>query len=133
MVVDFELKNFALGNLTKSVFQSGLGLFLLNRGLVEECIPTNRFRKRRIFFIWLDYEKLQSTSGGCQISSSKKCRDNLTKSVFQSSLWLILLNCWLAKECVPANRFCRTEYFDLVLLGKKYSGDCQISSSKNSP
>ena len=30
LVVDFELKKFSLGNLTKSFFQSSLGLILLN-------------------------------------------------------------------------------------------------------
>ena len=43
MVVDFELKKFSLGNLTKSFFQSSLGLILLNWGLAEECVPANRF------------------------------------------------------------------------------------------
>ena len=30
VVVDFQLKKFSLGNLTKSFFQSSLGLILLN-------------------------------------------------------------------------------------------------------
>ena len=38
MVVDFELKKFSLGNLTKSFFQSSLGLILLNGGLAEKCV-----------------------------------------------------------------------------------------------
>ena len=49
---------------------------------------------------------------------------NLKKSFFQSSLGLILLNGGLAKECVPANRFCRTEIFDLAVLQKNYFGGC---------
>ena len=49
MVVDFELKKFGLGNLTKSFFQSSLGLILLNWGLAEECIPANRFCRTEIF------------------------------------------------------------------------------------
>ena len=30
VVVDFELKKFSLGNLTKSVFQSSIGLIILS-------------------------------------------------------------------------------------------------------
>ena len=49
VVVDFELKKYSLGNLTKSFFfQSSLGLILLNWGLAEECIPANRFCKTKI-------------------------------------------------------------------------------------
>ena len=49
---------------------------------------------------------------------------NLTKSFFQSSLRIILLNGGLAEECVPVNRFCWTKIFDLVVLRKKYFGGC---------
>ena len=30
----------------------------------------------------------------------------------------------LAEECIPANRFCKTGIFDLVVLRKKYFGGC---------
>ena len=46
---DSEFKKFSLGNLTKCVFQSVLGLNLLNSGLEEKYIPPSRFWKRRIF------------------------------------------------------------------------------------
>ena len=49
MVVDFELKKFCLGNFTKSFFQSSLGLILLNGGLAEECVPSNRFCGTKMF------------------------------------------------------------------------------------
>ena len=49
VVVDFELKKLSLGNLTKSFFQSSLGLILLNWGLAEECVPANRFCGKKIF------------------------------------------------------------------------------------
>ena len=74
--------------------------------------------------IWLYYEKSTKYIGGCQISSSKKSRDNLTKSVFQSSLGLTIMSLGLAEECIPANRFCKTEIFDLVVLRKEYLGGC---------
>ena len=74
--------------------------------------------------IWLYYEKSKQYIGGCQVSSSKKGRDNLTKSVFQSSLGLIIMSLGLAEECIPANRFCKTEIFDLVVLRKKCFGGC---------
>ena len=28
------------------------------------------------------------------------------------------------EECIPANRFCRTKIFDVVVLRKKYFGGC---------
>ena len=49
---------------------------------------------------------------------------NLMKSFFQSSLGLIVLSWGLAEECAPANRFCRTEIFDLVVLQEMYFGGC---------
>ena len=49
---------------------------------------------------------------------------SLPKGFFQSSLGLILLNWGLAEEFVPANRFCMTKLFDLVVLRKKYFGGC---------
>ena len=74
--------------------------------------------------IWLHYEKSTKYIGGCQISSSKRGRDNLSKSVFQSSLGLIIMSLGLAEEYIPANRFCKTEIFDAVDLRKKYFGGC---------
>ena len=50
VVVDFELKKFSLGNLTKNFFQSSLGLILLNWGLAEERVPPNSFCKRKIYY-----------------------------------------------------------------------------------
>ena len=49
LFVDFELKKFSLGNLTKSFFQSSLGLILVNWGLAEERVPPNSFCRRRIY------------------------------------------------------------------------------------
>ena len=49
VVVDFELKKFSLGNLTKSFFLSSIGLILLNWGLAEECVPANRFCRTKLF------------------------------------------------------------------------------------
>ena len=59
MVVRFraQKQNWSWVNLTKSVFQSSLGLFLLNWGLAEECIFFSRFPKRRHFWFFLLYEK----------------------------------------------------------------------------
>ena len=57
MVVDSELRKFSLGNFKKSVFQSRFGRFLLNRGLVEECIPPSRVQKGKEIVMWLFYEK----------------------------------------------------------------------------
>ena len=69
------------------------------------------------FLIWLFYEK--STSVVVDVQLKKLSLGNLTKSFFQSSLGLILLNWRLAEECVPANRFFRTKIFVLVVLRKK--------------
>ena len=74
------------------------------------------------FLIWLFYEKSTSVVVDFQLKKLSLC--NLTKSFFQSSLGLILLNWGLAEECVPANRFCRTKIFDLIVLRKKYFGGC---------
>ena len=74
------------------------------------------------FLIWLFYEK--SISVVVDFELKKFSLGNLTKSFFQSSLGLILLNWGLAGECVPANKFCRTKVFDLFVLRKKYSGGC---------
>ena len=71
------------------------------------------------FLIWLIYEK--STSVVVDFELKKFSLGKLTKSFFQYSLGLILLNWGLAQECVPANRLCRTKKFDLVVLRKKYS------------
>ena len=49
VVVDIELKKISLGNLTKSFFQSSLGLILLNWGLAEECVAAYSFSRRSIF------------------------------------------------------------------------------------
>ena len=72
--------------------------------------------------IWLFYEK--STSVVVDYELKKFSLGNLTKSFFQSSLGLILLNGGLTEEWVPANMFCRTKIFDLFVLRKKYSGGC---------
>ena len=62
MVVDFELKKLSLGNLTKSFFQSSLGLILLNWGLAEECVPANRFCRLKIVGLVVLRKK---NFGGC--------------------------------------------------------------------
>ena len=49
VVVDFEIKKYSLGNLTKSFFQSSLGLILLNWGLAEKCVAAYCFCKKKIF------------------------------------------------------------------------------------
>ena len=54
---DSGLKKFSLVNFKKSVFQSRLGLFLLNWGLVEEYIPQFGSEKEKKIVIWLFYEK----------------------------------------------------------------------------
>ena len=74
------------------------------------------------FLIWLFYEK--STSVVVDFELKKFSLGNLTKSFFLSSLGLILLNWELAEEGVPANRFCRTKIFDLVVLRTKYFVGC---------
>ena len=74
------------------------------------------------FLVWLFYEK--STSVVVDFELKKISLGNLTKSFFQSSPGLILLNWRLAEKCVPANKFCRTKIFDLFVLRKKYSGGC---------
>ena len=60
--VYFEVKKFSLGNLTKSFFQSGLGLILLNWGLAEECVPAKRFCRTKIFDLVVLRKKYV---GGC--------------------------------------------------------------------
>ena len=80
------------------------------------------FLQEKDFLIWLYYEK--STSVVADFELKKFSLGNLTKSFFQSSLGLILLNRGLAEDCFSANRFCGTEIFDLVVLRKKYFGGC---------
>ena len=77
---------------------------------------------RQKFLIWLFYEK--STLMVVDFELKKFSLGNLRKSLFQSSLGLILLNWGLAEECVAAYSFCRTKIFDLVVLRKKYIGGC---------
>ena len=72
--------------------------------------------------IWLFYEKRTSVVADFELK--KFSLGSLTKSFFQSSLGLILLNWGLAEECVPANRFCGTKSFDLVVLRKKNISGC---------
>ena len=108
MVVDFELKKFSLGNLTKSFFQSSLGLIVLNGGLAEECAPADKFCGQK-FSIWLFYEK--STSVVVDFELKKFSLGNLTKSFFQSSLGLIVLNWGLAEEYIPPNCFCKKKIY----------------------
>ena len=62
VVVDFELKKFSLGNLTKDFLQSSLGLILLNWGLAEECVPAKKFCRTKIFDLFVLRKKY---SGGC--------------------------------------------------------------------
>ena len=73
-------------------------------------------------FIWLFYEK--RTSVVVDFELKKFSLGNLTKSFFQSSLGLILLNWGMAEECVPANRFCGTKNFHLVVLREKNFSGC---------
>ena len=128
MVVDFELKKFCLGNFTKIFFQSSLELILLNWGLAEECVSVNRFCRTKVFDLVV---LRKSTSVVVDFELKKYSLGNLTKSFFfQSSLGLILLNWGLAEECIPANRYCRTEIFDLVVLRKKYFGGCWLRAQK---
>ena len=89
MAVDFQLKKFSLGNLTKSFFQSSLRIILLNGGLAEECALLIGSAGQK-FLIWLFYEK--STSVAVDFQLKKFSLGKLTKSFFQSSLGLILLN-----------------------------------------
>ena len=89
MVVDFELKKFSLGNLTKSFFQSSLRLILLNGGW-RKSVSLLIGSAGQKFLIWLFYEK--STSVFVDVQLKKFSLGNLTKSFFQSSLGLILLN-----------------------------------------
>ena len=79
MVVDFELKKFSLGNLTKFFFQSSLGFILLNGGLAEECVPAKSFYRKR-FLIWLFYEKSISVVVDFELKTFPL--GNLTKSFF---------------------------------------------------
>ena len=116
VVADLNLKKFSLGNLTKSFFQSSLGLILLNWGWRKSVSLLMGFAGKE-FLVWLFYEK--STSVVVDFELKKFSLGNLMKSFFQSSLGLILLNWGLAEECVPAKRFCRTKSFDLVVLRKK--------------
>ena len=80
------------------------------------------------FLIWLFYEK--SISVVVDFELKKISLGNSKKSFFQSSLGLILLNCGLAEESIPPNRFCRTKVFDLVFLRKKYFGGCLLLGQK---
>ena len=88
---------------------------------MEECVPAKRFCRTR-FLIWLFYEKSISVVVDFELKTFSF--GNLTKSFFQPSLGLILLNLGLAEECVPANRFCGTKNFDLVVLRKKNFSGC---------
>ena len=95
----------------------------MSLGLAEECIPANRFCKTEIFDLVVlrkKYLVLRRLSD----FELKKGRDILTKSVFQSNLGLIIMSLGLAEECIPANRFCKTKIFDLIVLRKKYFGGC---------
>ena len=100
---DSELKKVSWDNLTKSVFQSSLGLILLNWGLAEECTPANSFWKRRIFWSGCSTKKLLRWLSESELK--KVFWDDLTKNVFQFSLGHILLNWGLAEDCITYNSF----------------------------
>ena len=56
-LLEFELKIFSPGNFTNKVFQSSLGLLLLNGGLAKKCILPSKVRKTKEVLILLFYEK----------------------------------------------------------------------------
>ena len=61
VVVDFELKKYSFGNLTKFFFQSSLGLILLNWRLAQECVFANSFCRRKNFGSVCTTKKVLST------------------------------------------------------------------------
>ena len=79
MAVDFELKKFSLGNLTKSFFQSSPGLILLNWGWRKTVFLLIDSAGQKIL-IWLFYEK--STSVVVDFELKKFSLGNLMKSSF---------------------------------------------------
>ena len=79
MVVDFELKKFSLGNLTKSFFQSSPGLILLNWGWRKTVFLLIGSAGQKVL-IWLFYEK--STSVVVDFELKKFSLGNLTKKCF---------------------------------------------------
>ena len=58
---------------------------------MEECIPANRFCRTKIFDVVV-LRKMYIVLRWLSVLISKKARDSLTKSVFQSSLGLIILS-----------------------------------------
>ena len=113
---DSELKKASWDNLTKTVFQSSLGINLLNWGLEEECLPPSRFWKRRFFYLVV-LQKI--TQVVVRFRAQNVSWDNLTKTVFQSSLGLTLMNWGLAEECIPAKSFWKRGNFWSVFSTKK--------------
>ena len=70
---------------------------------MEECIPPSRLQKRRDYRSGCSTKKVLSWLSDSELK--KVSRETLTKTVFQSSLVLILLNWGLTEECIPPSRF----------------------------
>ena len=98
-------------------FQSSLGLILLNWGLVEECIPPRRLKKRRKF--WTDCSMKRVLRWLSDSELRKLSWDNLTKSIFQSCLGRNLLNWGLEEECILPSKFWKRMIFLFGLFYEK--------------
>ena len=120
-VVRFWAQKSVSRHFNENFFQTCLGLILLSWGLAEECIRPSKFRKRKKFWSGCSTKKVLRWLSDFELK--KLILGNFTKTVFQSSLVLFLLNWGLVEEFIPTSRVQERKEF---VIWKIYEKSAQV-------